>query len=52
MEKRIADLEKRIAKLEKAAARFEEHRQASIDLNKKLKIMKREMDATTAHDAQ
>ena len=43
--RRIATLEKRIAKLEKAAVKFEEHRQATISLNKKLKIMKREMDA-------
>ena len=45
MEKRFAALEKRIAKLEKAAVLFEQHRQAWIDLNEKLKIMNRELDA-------
>jgi exonuclease VII small subunit len=44
MEKRIAALEKRIAKLEKAAVLFEEHRQSWIDLNKKLKKFKQEID--------
>jgi len=44
MEKRITTLEKRVAKLEKAAMLFEEYRQSWIDLNKKLKKFKQEMD--------
>jgi hypothetical protein len=43
--RRIATLEKRVAKLEKAAEKFEQHRQAWINLNKQLKVMKREIDA-------
>jgi hypothetical protein len=44
MEKQLKALEKRVAKLEKASVLFEEHRQAAIDLNRKLKKLKQEMD--------
>jgi hypothetical protein len=44
MEKLVKGLEKRIAKLEKAAVLFERHRQSWLDLNKKLKKLKHDMD--------
>ena len=47
LEKRLAELGRAVIKLERAVVKFKQHRQAWINLNEQLKIMKRETDAAS-----